>query len=658
MMASGILDPKGLHKNPMNDAPYSEEYKKQAEIWSKFPTYKKANDVIKMIKGAVDVLLIVSGTGSGKTVLIPKFVLHALDYGGKGRVAVTLPKRVVTLSAAEFAAKTLDVSLGKEIGYIYKDAPKGSVSSETKMIYMTDGSLISIIDRDPLLSEYGAVVIDEAHERKTQIDLLLLLLKKIVLERKKKNPLKLIIMSATIDPTIFMRYFSTNGCKTELLEISGVPNYPVEIIYSKHLFSDYLTEGVKIIKEIIKKKEDILFFVTSGAEAKKACRMLKEQGMDNVCVAVYSEMNDEEKQQMKTKAQSVKVYIATNVAESSITLDGISYVVDAGLELSSSYDYKRRAQTLTKKLITKAQASQRSGRVGRTKPGTCYRLYTKEQFDSFESFPLPEIKKSDLTNDFLRLINYVKPNTFAKLTELLNELIDPPSTDVLDSIYKTFKHLKIINEKNELTKLGINLLNYASLPIEVGVSLLLSYDYKCGYHFSLLVSLMEAVDYDFKNVYYDKERGRTKFAHPSGDHITILMIHEKISAETNKEEFCKKNNLNMKVFLNKKILDTARKYFFKLKDLNQKGGGEDTLNVEAILRVLSIGMQTNIAKLDKKVARTVYPMTECRASIPGSSTMNSSKCSIIVFQELFINNSKAEIKFVSCIDEDLIKSMK
>ncbi len=674
-MNKGILDPKGLHDNPLTGKPYSDTYKNEAKVWSAFPTYSKGKDIISAVESKkIDVLIVISGTGSGKTVLVPKFALHALDYGKKGKVAVTLPKRVVTLSSAEFAAKTLDVELGKEIGYIYKDAPKESHSDETKMIYMTDGSLISMIAKDPLLSEYGCVVIDEAHERKVQIDLLFLLLKKIIIKRKK-NPLKLIIMSATIDPTIFMRYFSDPAIGIEKMEISGVPNHPVEIIYPKNLSLDYVSSGVKIIKEILSKKtkerNDILFFVTSGNEAKKVCQKLNEEGVKDICVEVYAEMNDEQKLRLKELQEGKpKIYIATNVAESSITLSGITYVIDSGIELFASYDYSRMAKTLNKKLITKAQAMQRSGRVGRTKPGVCYRLYTESQFTSMEPYPLPEIKKSDLTSDFLKLINYVEPNkgkknSFEALTVLLNELIDPPSTDVVDNIYKVFKTLKIIDSKDNLTMLGINISHFNSLPIGVGVSLLLSYDYNCAFDFSLLVSLMEAFEYNLSNIFHfrDKENENTlkKFGDESGDHITLLKLYKTFEAEEDKEAFCKKNKLKMKVFMSKKIEDVARKLFRKLKEINEikKGGTivgvKKTIDVDAILKCLAIGMQMNIVKKTDKGYRTIYPTIESRPKIAKGSSIN--KGDVLIYQELFIMNNVPEIHFVSSISQELLKSL-
>ena len=154
----GILDPKGINPNPLTGLPYSDEYKNLAKIWSSFPAYQRASDVFESLQKQIT--FIISGTGSGKTVLIPKFALHYTGY--QGLIGITLPKRVVTLSAAMFSAKTLDVELGDSVGYVYKGSPKEMVNNKNKMVYMTDGSLIMKIVRDPLLMEYKVIIIDEA----------------------------------------------------------------------------------------------------------------------------------------------------------------------------------------------------------------------------------------------------------------------------------------------------------------------------------------------------------------------------------------------------------------------------------------------------------------------------------------------------------------
>src|SRR3990172_3963293 len=173
----GILDPDGDKLNPLNNKPYSNTYKELAKIWSKFPTYKRNKEIIDAIKSN-QVLLITAETGSVKTVLIPKFALHVLNYGKDDKkIAVTLPKQMIAKSAAEFAATTLDIKLGEEVGYQYRGSPSESKSQNTKLLYATDGTIVARLNNDPELKDFDIVIIDEAHERKVQIDFLIYLLR-------------------------------------------------------------------------------------------------------------------------------------------------------------------------------------------------------------------------------------------------------------------------------------------------------------------------------------------------------------------------------------------------------------------------------------------------------------------------------------------------
>ena len=161
----GIFDPDGKNKNPFNDKEYSDEYKVLAKMWSNLPAYKKGKDIVKEIEKN-DIILVKSETGSGKSVLVPKFAIHTLDY--KGLTVMTLPKKIITQATAEFAAKTLDVEIGEYVGYQYRG--ERMVSNKTNLLFSTDGSIISMIKKDPLLIDIDILIIDEAHERKIQID--------------------------------------------------------------------------------------------------------------------------------------------------------------------------------------------------------------------------------------------------------------------------------------------------------------------------------------------------------------------------------------------------------------------------------------------------------------------------------------------------------
>jgi HrpA-like RNA helicase len=439
----GIYDYEGKNKNPLNGKEYSEQYKQLTKFWSKLPAYESIDKCIKTIKDN-DVILVSSGTGSGKTVLVPKFALHANNYTGK--IIVTLPKKLITKSAAEFSAKTLDVELGEHVGYQYKG--ENVKSSNTNLLYATDGSIISMIKSDPLIQEIDIVLIDEAHERKTQIDILLYLIKNAIVIRKEKKlkPLKLIIMSATIDETIFRAYFT--NVDYDYLHLSGKPNFPIEEYFLNESIIDkgnkYLEVGLEKIQDIVKKNEknsDTLFFVTTIKECDDMADKIELIHADSFVMPLYSGIPSslEEFISNKDKYKEIdpnykrRIFVATNVAESSLTIDGIIYVIDTGLELNVIYDASRKINVMNTSFITKAQMSQRKGRAGRTQNGFCYHLYTKEEMEKAIEYPDPEIKLIDLKNLCLSLLilgdDLNKKNKYDELDSTIDGDSEGDTTD-------------------------------------------------------------------------------------------------------------------------------------------------------------------------------------------------------------------------------------
>ena len=293
MEKKGILDPDGKHNNPLTNEKYSQQYKELGKVWSNLPAYEKAEEIIKTIKDN-QIVLITSETGSGKTVLLPKFALHSYDYNAK--IAITLPKKIIVQASAEYAAKTLDVKLGQEVGYQYRGSSSNSKSNDTRLLYATDGTIVARLLNDIELNDFDCVIIDEAHERKVQIDFLIYLLRETL---KKRPEFKIIIMSATINADIFRTYF--DGYKFTEMNLSGRTNYPIKSIFtnSPMTYDEALKKGFEILQKIIVEDDpskpgahDVLFFVTSQNEAFTTCQKLgmpiTDKTKDTFCVELYS----------------------------------------------------------------------------------------------------------------------------------------------------------------------------------------------------------------------------------------------------------------------------------------------------------------------------------------------------------------------------------
>lgn len=436
----GILDPEGVSNNPLTNEPYQNlyydstknfskkntTYQKLAEKWSNYPMYAKREEAINLIYDN-NVILVVSGTGSGKTVLTPKFALHCMNY--QGRIAITNPKRVPTKENTIFSAMCMDVKVGSYIGMKYRDSEKGAYSSNCRLIYSTDGYILQLLQKDPLLMELDMVIIDEAHERNVNIDLLLLLLKELVL---KRPTFKLIIMSATINTKIFVDYFPTSQFKFAMLDAGQQPNHPIKSIYLNKSINKYDENGnikddnyfeVAVDKVVSLLKEtddgDILVFFPSKSDTTDGCsqlsmrldRLNRELGKKIYCATLTSSTSKkskdgEDEQEMIINSQkykqngrfSRKVVFATEVAESSITIDGLLYVIDTGLVNKMVYYSDKNMESLEKKFISKASHKQRRGRTGRTAPGTCFCLFTEEEYNKkFPEYTQSPIMNTDLS---------------------------------------------------------------------------------------------------------------------------------------------------------------------------------------------------------------------------------------------------------------------
>ena len=534
----GIYDPEGLNINPLTNQPYQNLYKhiqktidgnvlpatyaNLAKIWKTKLVYVHKDQILYSIQNN-QITLAKAGTGVGKTVLIPKIALHAFDY--KEKVICTIPKKVITRTTAEFAAQCLDVKVGEEVGYYFRGNNK--TSSKSKLIFTTTGSLISkITGSDPYLDEYSCIVIDEAHERTVQTDLLLLLLKKAMMKRKS---LKVVIMSATINIKVFSDYFPSKHFKFNEVDAGEFTSYPITDYWldNKLKPNEWKDMAIQKIVKILKKTEsgDILVFTRSSGDGRQLCQLLmqnirsiKNNDINPFCVVLAGNSTKEdehlatdEREYLKLlddfgKAYTRKIVMSTNVAESSLTVDGVVFVVDCGLEFEESYDPNTMSRCLSEEFVADSGMKQRRGRGGRTQPGVCFHLYTKEQAKNFQKFPTPSIQKSDLTSDMLDLmkLDYIK--NIKDLKEFLNEFISPPKQIFVESGLNTLLAIGALSSKDNdgtITELGYAISKFRAIKPHLAKSLLASYFYKCSRSVCDIICLLIVCDGMISNLFMD-----------------------------------------------------------------------------------------------------------------------------------------------------------
>lgn len=575
------LDSKGKHLNFLNNEEYSKEYKELAKKWSTLPIYKESN--IKKIFDLIDkkqVILLTSGTGSGKTVIMPKLLMrYVMTKGLTGKVATTNPKIITTQNNAIYAAQTLDVKLGDFVGCKYRNSNPEMISDKSRLLYVTDGLIMAIImGGDILLKDYNGIIIDEAHERQINIDMLLKYLKDIVLVR---DDFKIIVMSATINSSVFKKYFKHKKIKFGEIDISSTPNFPIQQYYSditqKDFKSDiYLMHAVNKCLDIIDNSEDgdIIVFIPKTKDASKGCKMLadkcptyfktKQSICDKLfCVSVYAAMSQDDKELAvnkdlyKNNKYNRKIIFATNAAESSITFDGLVYVVDTGLEFANNYDVKQNADILMTRYTSQAQIKQRIGRAGRTQPGIAYHLYKKNDYSKFKKYPDPSIMTTNLTDNILSIINLKQNihNTISFISDLITpvrmdqfcssisklhfvnaiKLVDKNDNiiDYNDVGYNKYKNKKLKDFKlnGVITRLG-NLILRFKLSYLNGLSIIIGKLYNCLDEMLIIISIIETLKGQLESLFSyhirDKKDVISHFRKEvvnNSDHLSMLNIY-------------------------------------------------------------------------------------------------------------------------------------
>lgn len=466
-------------------------------------------------------LIVVGDTGSGKTTQLTQYLAEG-GYANEGVIACTQPRRVAAMSVAKRVSEEVGCELGREVGYTIRF--ENRTSPETKIQYMTDGMLQREILVDPDLKKYTVIMLDEAHERTIATDVLFGLLKKTI---KRRPDLKLIVTSATLDADKFSEYF--NQCP--IFSIPG-RTFPVEIMYSREPEEDYLDAALTTVMQIhlTEPPGDILVFLTGQEEIDTSCEVLYERMKalgpsvpELLILPVYSALPSEMQSKIFDPAPpgSRKVVIATNIAETSITIDHIYYVIDPGFVKQNAYDAKLGMDSLIVTPISQAQAKQRAGRAGRTGPGKCFRLYTEAAYQS-EMLPttIPEIQRQNLSNTILML-------KAMGINDLLHfDFMDPPPTNTMLTALEELYALSALDDEGLLTRLGRKMADFPMEPALAKV-LIASVESGCSEEMLSIVAMLsvQSVFYRPKEKQQQADQKKAKFHDPHGDHLTLLNVY-------------------------------------------------------------------------------------------------------------------------------------
>ncbi|CCW66559.1 unnamed protein product [Phytomonas sp. Hart1] len=585
--------------NPFTGRPYSASYYTLLAARERNPVFAQKALIQKTVL-ANQVTLLIGETGSGKTTQVPHF-LAEMQVSFPGMIGCTQPRRIAAIAVATRVAEEMDVVLGEEVGFNVRF--QSQKSGRTKVLYLTDGMLLRETAADRDLARYSVIVVDEAHERTVDTDVVLGLLKRLL---KRRPGFRAVVMSATLDITTIRGFFPDSA----LVEVRG-RRFAVEVSYLPTAIKDYVAEAVRCVCQIHQDEPagDILCFLTSEAEIERAVAATRaalrpESGeivhressspMAAVVWPLFGSQNLPEQQRVfgPTPAGARKIVFATNLAETSVTIDGVVYVVDSGYQRQSLYNAQARVAYLVPAVISQASAAQRMGRAGRTRPGKCYRLYTAADFAGFPPQTHPEMRRTDIVNTVLLLLQLGVGN----VCEF--PFLDAPSQDALGDAFYQLLFFEAVDEGLGLTPFGARM---AAFPVDAWFSrmLLKAEAHGCAADVAVVAAMLEAGNIFLRAPAADDPRG--PFAHPDGDHATLFGIFHAYRRQSSEAAgFCRRHALRHSA------LQRAMQIYQQLRDFMARSRisvcstydeGTQTVNTVALRRAILEGFFTNIAYL-------------------------------------------------------------
>ncbi|RPD54669.1 P-loop containing nucleoside triphosphate hydrolase protein [Lentinus tigrinus ALCF2SS1-7] len=654
----------GPRKKPRVSAPAHLPSKEPIQMQrQQLPIYAGKDAVIDVIRQN-DVTVLIGETGSGKTTQVPQYLFEA-GLAGSGMIAVTQPRRVAATSLASRVASEKQTSVGSLVGYSVRFDEASS--SNTKIKYLTDGMIVRELLGDPLLSRYSVVIVDEAHERTLRTDLLIANLKTILQARNgptrsgkddrgkgkgkaqessgKLNPLKVVIMSATLEAEKFSRFFG--GAK--VVYVKG-RQHPVTIYHTATSQPDYVDAALRTFFQVHLDQGpgDVLIFLPGQEDIESLeksiqlyANQLPKDSLGVMILPLYASLQPARQAKIfaSTPSGMRKVILATNIAETSITIPGVKYVIDTGKCKEKRYVAKNTGtgfDTLLTRDITQSSAVQRAGRAGREGKGYCFRLYTEDAFKKMPRTAEPEIRRCTLTSSLLQL---------KCLGQDLEELdfMDKPDAESIVSALKTLFLLGALDHTKSLTPLGRQM---AAFPLEppLARALVASAELGCTSEILTILSVLSASSKLFVDTHDAREEAadaRKKFRHASGDHMTVLNVvkaYEDVSQSESKKartDWCRR------MFVNERCLAEAANIRAQLRDVCEKTSMDWKVSAEGqgqdgearVLRAMVAGLVQNTAFLqpDGSYKQVMGPSV---VKIHPSSSLADKKVPAIIYDEL------------------------
>ncbi|BDA46331.1 Pre-mRNA-splicing factor ATP-dependent RNA helicase DHX15 [Coccomyxa sp. Obi] len=550
--------------NPFTGRPYSQQYFNILQKRKGLPVWQAREDFIDMIHKNQTTIL-VGETGSGKTTQIAQFIMEA-GYTQSGKlIACTQPRRVAAMSVARRVADEVDVNLGEEVGYSIRF--EECSGPRTKIKFMTDGMLLREAMSDPLLERYSVVILDEAHERTLATDVLFGLIKEVLKQRKD---LKLVVMSATLEAEKFQGYF----LDAPLMKVPG-RLHPVEIFYTQEPERDYLEAAIRTVVQIhvCEPPGDILVFLTGEEEIEDACKKIAkevtqmgEQVGPIKVFPLYSTLPPKQQQLIFDPAPPPtrpggpagrKIVVSTNIAETSLTIDGIVYVIDPGFAKQKVYNPRIRVESLLVSPISRASAHQRAGRAGRTQPGKCFRLYTEASFKSdLQEQTYPEILRSNLGSVVLQLKKL-------GIDDLVHfDFMDPPAPETLMRALELLNYLGALDDNGNLTEVGTIMAEYPLDP-QLAKMVVASPEFSCSNEILSIAAMLSVPNVFLRPREAAKaaDEAKARFAHIDGDHLTLLNVYHAYKQNGEAHDWCYDHFLNTRSL---KAADSVRSQLVRI----------------------------------------------------------------------------------------------